>query len=246
MSPFVLRSSLLSALPHINHGWTGRETDYAFKGERSLQHVTHDRAVLARVMGAKGVVTLNQNHSIFVRKAKPDFVFPHSPDGDGLWSDAPLLALGILTADCGAVLLADCDTPRIAALHAGWRGALGGILEAGVEALERQGSRPQNLVAALGPTIALPSYQVGEIFIQEALQMDWRSEPFIHDRKGQFYFDLPGFICAKLRWLGLEQIENTAQDTYSQSDKFFSYRYAKHQGVSARCGRMLGVIMLKK
>ena len=158
------------------------------------------------------------------------------PEADALVTATPSLVLGIVTADCAPVLLADAEGGVVAAAHAGWRGAVGGVIEATVAAMEGLGARPARIAAAIGPTIAQASYEVDEPMRARFAPED---EPFFEpagpDRPGHWRFDLPGYVAARLRAAGVIEVIDLALDTYAEP-RLFSYRRATHRGepVSAR------------
>jgi hypothetical protein len=176
-----------------------------------------------------------------------DKVWPRDerPKADAMVSATPGLALGILTADCAPVLLADSAAGVIGAAHAGWRGALGGVAEATVRHMARLGADPAHISAAVGPCIAQASYEVGPEFPQPFLQQDPENRRFFvpSQRDGRFMFDLPGYVVGRLERLGLAAVERAAHDTCAEADLFFSYRRATLSG-EKDYGRGLSVIAL--
>lgn len=164
-----------------------------------------------------------------------------APEADALVTDRPGLLLGIVTADCAPVLLADTAAGVVGAAHAGWRGAVGGVLEKTLAAMEALGARRERIAAAIGPAIAQASYEVDAVlrdrFGPEA--ECW----FVPGAPGRWQFDLPGFVAARLRKAGVGAIEDLAEDTYSQAGRFFSFRRATHLG-EATGGRQCSLIGL--
>ncbi|HEX7966824.1 MAG TPA: polyphenol oxidase family protein, partial [Stellaceae bacterium] len=148
------------------------------------------------------------------------------PKADAIVTDRPGAVLGILTADCAPVLFADPDARIIGAAHAGWRGALGGVLEATVAAMAKLGAAPERIAAAIGPCIAQPSYEVGPEFPAPFLTEDGANAAFFvpAPRAGHFFFDLAGYIRRRLERLELGRVEHTGGDTAAEADRFFSYR----------------------
>lgn len=163
------------------------------------------------------------------------------PEGDALVTDRPGLALGIVTADCAPVLLADRAAGVIGAAHAGWRGALGGVLENTVAAMVSLGAEPANIVAAIGPTIAQASYEVDKAFRDAFEAADARF--FAPGRSGHWQFDLPAYAAHRLQCAGVGQVEDLGEDTYAQPGRFFSYRRATHRAEAAN-GRQISMIAL--
>jgi YfiH family protein len=182
------------------------------------------------------------NDVVFVTKPwAPD----QRPRADAMVTQTPGLALGILTADCVPVLFFDPITKTIGAAHAGWQGALKGIVGATVRAMTELGSQPAAIKAAIGPAIQQLSYEVGPDLHTRFLTRDDSHERFfIPSRKaGHFMLDLPGFVEAELEKAGLLEIENLNRDTYDEHEFFFSYRRATHRG-ETDYGRQLSAIAL--
>lgn len=167
------------------------------------------------------------------------------PEADALVTQLPDLMVGIVTADCVPVLLEDTANKVVAAAHAGWKGTLAGIVKNTVNAMVRIGAQRTSIVAAVGPAIAQPSYEVGPEVL-DTFQTDdsaWASY-FVPSGKAEHYlFDLPGVVARQLKLAGVEQVENLGLDTYALEDRFFSYRRAKHRQ-EADYGRQLSAIMV--
>jgi polyphenol oxidase len=147
--------------------------------------------------------------------------------------------LGILTADCAPVLLADAEAGVIGAAHAGWKGALGGVLEAVIAAMEKLGAT--RIAAAIGPTISQANYEVGEDLRARFGEKD--AGFFAAADADHFRFDLPGYVAQRLRAAGIGQIADLGLCTYPAANRFFSYRRATHKG-EADYGRELSAIAL--
>ena len=165
---------------------------------------------------------------------------------DGLVTASPGIALGILTADCGPVLFADPIANVIGAAHAGWRGALSGILENTVRKMCEHGASPSNIVAGLGPMIGPKSYEVGPEFHEAFLDNSAENSQFFSatDRGGYQLFDLPSYIQNRIELIGIKIISSLGQDTYQDEENFFSYRRACHQN-ETDYGRLLSTIVLR-
>lgn len=161
---------------------------------------------------------------------------------DAMVSDVPGLVLGIVTADCAPVLFADTQAGVVGAAHAGWRGAHGGVLENTLGAMEALGAERDHVVAAIGPTIAQPSYEVDERFRAQFEQED--AQLFAAGREGHWQFDLPAYVAARLRQAGVTRIDDLALDTYADPDRFHSYRRATHRG-EATGGRQVSAIAVR-
>lgn len=171
--------------------------------------------------------------------------FTERPRCDALVTGTPGLALGVTGADCGIVLFADTSAQVIAAAHAGWKGALTGVLEATLEAMQRLGATRTSIVAVLGPTIGRQSYEVGPEFLERfvAASQDHASLFTPSDRNGHFLFDLPGFIGMRLTRAGIGTFADLALDTYADAETFYSYRRSVHRG-EPDYGRQVAAIAL--
>jgi YfiH family protein len=167
------------------------------------------------------------------------------PKADGMATATPGVALAITTADCGPVLLADPEASVIGAAHAGWRGALGGVLESTIAAMERLGARRERTVAVLGPTIGADAYEVGTELIGQFTQADPANERFFraNGRPGHAQFDLPAYIAARLQGAGIGQVADLGLCTYSDEERFFSFRRATHRG-EPDYGRLIAAIAI--
>jgi YfiH family protein len=220
----------------LNVGWGSDDSREAIAENRR-------RAVEAVAPGAR-LVTVHQVHSaeaVPVAAPWPDDQRPHA---DAMVTDRPGLALGILTADCAPVLLADAAAGVIGAAHAGWKGAFSGVVEATVAAMEKLGADRDRIAAAVGPSIARRSYEVDDAFLRRFAEADPETERFFTTgREGHHQFDLEGFVLSRLAEAGLARIEALGEDTYSQPDRFFSYRRATHRG-EATYGRQIALIAL--
>jgi YfiH family protein len=153
--------------------------------------------------------------------------------------------LGILTADCAPILLADSRAHVIGAAHAGWGGAIAGVTESVVSAMERLGARRERIVAAIGPCISRPSYEVGPEFKPRFLAADPGNEEFFEPspRAGHWQFDLPAYVAHRLRQSGIGAVETIPLCTYAHEADFFSYRRTTHRK-EPDYGRQLSAIML--
>jgi YfiH family protein len=184
-----------------------------------------ERAMAAFALPGSALITAYQVHSataLTVANPWPDA----PPQADGLATDRPRVALGILTADCTPILFADPDAMVIGAAHAGWRGALGGIGESTVTAMESLGAARGRMCAAIGPCIGPTSYEVGPEFPTPFTSADPATERFFRPatRTGHFMFDLPGYVSHRLIMLGLRTVEILHFDTCADEEHFFSYR----------------------
>lgn len=200
------------------------------------------RAVAAVLPGAR-LVTVYQVHSAdcVVAGEWEDAERPHA---DALVSDRPGLLLGILTADCAPVLLADGQAGVIGAAHAGWKGALGGVIESTVAAMVGLGARREAIHAAIGPCIAQASYEVDAAFAERfATSGGIRGDCFAPGKAGHWQFDLSGYVARRLDGAGVGLVEQMGLDTYQDARRFFSFRRATHLGQAAY-GRQISLIGL--
>ena len=204
------------------------------------------RALASAGLPAGSLVTAYQTHSIRVVVVDERWARDAAPRVDALVTDRPGLTLGILTADCAPVLFADPDSGVIGAAHAGWRGALDGILEATVAAMAARGARPRRIRAAIGPAIAQGSYEVGPEFPAPFLARDAADARFFRagTRPGHSLFDLAGYVAGRLAALGLGSIERLDADTCAEADRFFSYRRTTLQG-GRDYGRALSAVAIE-
>ena len=190
------------------------------------------------------LVTVHQTHSADAPYASEPWPEDARPPGDAIVTDRPGLALGILTADCTPILFADRDSGIFAAAHAGWRGALAGIVESTVQAMERLGAERSRIQAAVGPVIGRSSYEVDTDFHGRFLDADADNDRFFTPgRPNHFHFDLEAYVLARLAASGLKRAEALGLDTYSQPDLFFSFRRATHRGEPSY-GRQISLIAL--
>ena len=155
------------------------------------------------------------------------------------------LAIGVTTADCGPILLADPQAGVIGAAHAGWRGALTGVIEATVEAMERLGAKRGEIRAAIGPMIRQSNYEVGADLMSRFAAEDRASNRFFSaaQRDGHALFDLAGYVAERLARAGVGRIEDIGLCTYADPQRFFSYRRATHHA-EADYGRHVNAIAL--
>ncbi len=200
------------------------------------------RAVAAVLPGAP-LVTCYQIHSadvVTVGQAPEE-----RPRGDALVTDRPGLGLGILTADCAPVLLADTQAGVVGAAHAGWKGALAGVTDATVAAMEALGADRARIAAAIGPCIARRSYEVDDAFLRRFAEADRENERFFSDaRPGHHRFDLEAYVAHRLAAAGLRRVDALGLDTYSDESRFYSFRRATHRGEPSY-GRQIAIIGLE-
>ena len=253
----MITHPLLSGLPGIRHGFFTREGGVSTGIYRSLncgmgsddkrEHVLENRA---RVTAALGVApdklaTPYQVHSADAIIVADVWEPGKGPKADAVVTDRPGIALGVGSADCGPTLFADAGAGVIGAAHSGWRGALSGVLESTVEAMEKLGAKRNRIIAALGPTISQTNYEVSAEFRQKFLAADSQNVVFCRPalRPDHYLFDLPGFIISRLEKAGVAAA-SVGLCTYADEARFFSYRRTTHRG-EADYGRLLSAIVLE-
>ena len=202
-------------------------------------------ALLDREAG--DLVTVRQAHTADVVVVEQRFPLSAAPVADALVTDRPGIVLGILTADCAPVLLAARDGRVVAAAHAGWKGALGGILDETIRTMNGLGASPDDLVAVVGPCIAQRSYEVGPEFPTPFLEEDPSTAAYFGPavRHGHFMFNLKNYVLHRLRRAGVQDAYALPADTCSEEKRFFSYRRATLQG-QADYGRQLSAIVIDR
>jgi YfiH family protein len=248
----VIRARIFGTLPHGFLGRNGGVSEGICAGlnvglgsgdDPAAILENRRRAVAAAAPGA-ALVTVHQVHSAGVVQAVAPWPNDARPRADALVTDRPGLALGILTADCTPVLFADPAAGVIGAAHAGWQGALAGVIEATLAAMERIGADRARILAAVGPVIARKSYEVDERFLRRFAEADRENERFFSPgREGHHQFDLEAFVLSRLAAGGVTRAEALGLDTYAAPDRFFSYRRATHRGEPGY-GRQISLIAL--
>jgi hypothetical protein len=254
----ILRSNNLQA-ERIAHGFFGR-TGGVSEGifaslncgpgsgdarERVIENRRRALAELSRADDAK-LLALYQVHSAEAVIVTEPWQIGEAPRADAMATNVPNLALGILTADCAPVLFADARACVIGAAHAGWKGALGGVIESAIAAMESLGANRASIAAAVGPCIGQANYEVGTEFVDRFREADSANQRFFipSDRPNHFRFDLEGYTAARLGAAGIENVECLAACTYANEADFFSFRRATHRG-EVDYGRQLSAILLQ-
>jgi YfiH family protein len=244
------------ALSGVGHGFFGREGGVSQGFYASLncgsgsrddpQAVRENRRLVAGALGARSLVSLAQIHSSAVYKVDWQWDAAANPPGDGLVTATPGIALGILTADCAPVLLADPEARVIGAAHAGWKGALGGVLEAVLGAMEQLGASRGRIAAAVGPCISQANYEVGAEFRARFLKAGAPANARFFaasPKAGHYRFDLEGYVASRLAAAGVAQIEPLSTCTYPVESGYFSFRRSTHRG-EPDYGRQISAILL--
>lgn len=254
----MLTSSSLSELNGIRHGFFTRENGASEGIYASLncgpgssdvaENVTENRTRVAEYMGvpSSGLITLYQVHSPVAVIVDEPWSLADAPQADAMVSVEPGIVLGILTADCVPVLFADSRAGVIGAAHAGWKGAVGGVLEATIAAMEEMDANLDDVHAAIGPCIHQTSYEVGSDFRDTFVTLDEKNHRFFIDgeRAGYHQFDLPGYVRSRLERAGIAVIDDLALNTYDDEHRFFSFRRTTHRG-EPDYGRQISVISLE-
>lgn len=245
-------SPALDAVPGIRHGFFGRaggvstgdfaSNNVSFSVGDGPANVAANRQAVADTLGG-ALVLSRQTHSTIVRVLTDPADRDTNVEADAMVTTVPGLLLGILTADCTPVLLADPEAGVIGAFHAGWKGAIGGIAQATVAAMTGLGADPARILAAIGPTISGANYEVGPIFAADLLaQHPAAASRLSTPPGGREHFDLPGFVADQLRATSVETIDDLKACTYADPAAYFSHRYATHHGTAT--GRQLALIRL--
>lgn len=210
--------------------------------QQEVVAINRTRVADAMQVAPDHLVSLHQIHS--ATTVMLDAPLPERPRADAMVTATPGLVLGILTADCQPVLFADAHAGVIGAAHAGWRGALGGVLEATLAAMETLGATRDNTTAVIGPSISQAAYEVSADFMHAFLTQDESHARFFAQGKGdKMHFDLPAFGLDRLRRAGVGHAEWTGHCTYADADRFYSYRRTTHNG-EADYGRQIAAIRL--
>ena len=213
----------------------------------SADRVADNRTRMAAALGVgpDRLLTAYQVHSPDVVTVEAPWTSETRPRADAIVTRTRALAVGVTTADCGPILFADQQAGVIGAAHAGWRGALAGIVEATVDAMERLGADRTQIRAALGPMIRQNNYEVGVDLIARFRAEDSASDPFFRPaaREGHALFDLAGYIAARLRRADIRHVEDLGLCTYADAERFFSFRRSTHRA-EADYGRHVNAIAL--
>lgn len=247
----ILTSDLLAPVRHGFFTRKGGASSGIFEGlncgqgssdQAEIVEINRSRVADAMEVALQGLVTVHQVHSAEV--AVVDAPLTDRPKADAIVTKTPGLALGILTADCQPVLFADHAAGVIGAAHAGWRGAVAGVLDNTIAAMEELGAKRDRINAVIGPCISQRAYEVGPELLDDFMAEDATNSRFFAQGAGDRYqFDLPAFGLHKLRTAGIAQAEWSRHCTYSDPDRFYSYRLSTHEG-QADYGRLISCIRL--
>jgi purine-nucleoside/S-methyl-5'-thioadenosine phosphorylase / adenosine deaminase len=253
----MLRSASLSRLQGLRHAFFTRDGGVSTQIYASLNggvgsdddpaRVTENRARMAHALGVTpaNLLTAYQIHSPDVVVAERPWAAAQRTRADAIITRTPGIAVGVSTADCGPVLLADARARVVGAAHAGWRGALAGVVEATIAAMEKLGAERTRMVAALGPTIRQKNYEVGpELHAQFVIADASHARYFAPSKRADhFLFDLAGFIVARLKAMGVGAVDDLGLCTYEDEARFYSYRRSVHRA-EADYGRHVNAIVL--
>jgi hypothetical protein len=254
----MLTAKPLEVVPHIRHGFFTREGG-ASKGIYASMNcglgsgddratVQKNRARVAQTLGVEpdNLVTVHQIHSPDVIAVTAPWTWENAPQADAMVTATPGIVLGVLAADCAPVLFADKNARIIGAAHAGWKGALTGVMEATIEAMERLGATRGHIEAAIGPCISRESYEVGPEFRTRFLEAAAANARWFtaSEKPGHFMFDLPGYAEARLAAAEIGAVAVIGQCTYRDRKRFFSYRRATHRN-EPDYGRQISAIVLR-
>ena len=247
----VIRADTLGA---IHHGFLGRSggvstgihagLNVGLGSDDAPTAIAENRArAVAAVAPGAQLVTLHQVHSADAVIVTTAFADDARPRADALVTDRPGLLLGILTADCVPVLFADPDAGVVGAAHAGWKGAIGGVTDSTIVAMERLGAARGRIVAAIGPCIARPSYEVDNGFRRTFETADADNERFFREgrRDGHHQFDIEAYVAHRLAVAGIGRVQALGLDTYAYANRFFSFRRATHRAEPGY-GRQISLI----
>jgi YfiH family protein len=239
----TLESLLLSSVPGIRHAfftraggvssgiYAGLNAGLGSQDEPQNVHENRRRMAATLDVAPEKLLTLHQIHSPDVVVVTESWPTTARPKADAMVTKVPGIALGVSAADCGPVLMVDPKARVIGAAHAGWKGALGGVVEATIEAMEAQGASRDGIIVGLGPMLRQRNYEVGMEFVARFEEADADNARFFSSasRHGHAMFDLPGYIQARLSAAGVLMVDDIDLCTYADEDSFFSYRRATHR-----------------
>ena len=243
------------SLGEFPHGFLGRRggvsvgecagLNVGYGSNDDRDSITENRRVaIDALCSGAALATVHQVHSAEVVMATEPWPQDERPRADAMVTDTPGLLIGILTADCAPVLFADNQAGVVGAAHAGWRGAIAGVTDSTIEAMERLGARRDHIHAAVGPCIAQQSYEVDQGFHIRFLEEDPSNERFfVAGPAAKPHFDLEAYVVHRLLAAGIGEVEGLNLDTYAEPDRFFSFRRSTHRG-EADYGRQLSAIAI--
>ncbi len=243
----VIQSSALGSTPHGFLGRVGGVSTGIFAGlncslgsdDTQENVIENRRRAVAAVMPGAELARVYQIHSPDVLTVTGPIDQHNPPKADALVTDRSNILLAVQTADCVPVLFSDAHAGIVGAAHSGWKGAFTGINESTISAMEALGASRDRINCAIGPCIAQKSYEVDAGFFERFANADPANERFFADGKpGHYQFDIEGYVAARLAAAGIKSVECLGEDTYSQSDRFFSYRRSFHRNEPGYGGQM--------
>jgi polyphenol oxidase len=253
----MIQAGLLNEIAGVAHGFFTRRggtsaglfssLNCGFGSGDDLDTVARNRALVADAIGVEPdrLLTLYQEHSPRVITVSKSWRRESAPRADAMVTKEPAIALGALTADCAPVIFADGRARIIGIAHAGWKGALNGVTDATIGAMEELGADRASIVAAIGPAISAAVYEVGPEFHGRFVGADPANEAFFRPapKPQHWLFDLPGYVLARLRRSGIGRAVDLALCTYDDEQRFFSYRRATHRNES-HYGRLISAVAI--
>ena len=251
MSLDIVRSGSIG----VPHGFFGRKGGVSSGAVASLNCglgsgddpklvETNRRLAADAIIPGAALASVYQIHSPTAVIVTDAMAYDERPQADALVTDRPGLLLGIVTADCAPVLLADREAGVVGAAHAGWRGATAGVTDQAIAAMLSLGAKLENISAAVGPCIAKANYEVDQAFAERILAEDDGNERFLSEgATGKPHFDLEAYVVARLAAAGIRKIEAVGLDTYALENRYYSYRRATHR-IEPTYGRQLSLIGL--
>ena len=238
----------------ISYGFFGRKggvstgvyasLNVGYGSQDDRDAVTKNRQIIQESLGLSSISNLYQTHSNICHAINAPL--ENTLEGDALVTSMPRVAIGVLTADCGPILFHGVSASGkkiIGAAHAGWKGAVNGILENTIEKMVEEGAELSSIVAMIGPCIAKQSYEVSPDFLNPFLEHDERSIKFFTVKDEKFLFDLPSYIAFRLTNAGVQSVIQSGKDTYDLEDDYFSYRRKTHHN-EPDCGRQISLICI--
>ncbi|MGE0238381.1 MAG: peptidoglycan editing factor PgeF [Parvibaculaceae bacterium] len=255
----MIEASELQSVRSLRHGFFTRQGGHSaglfaslncgFGSGDDKPTVARNRAAAGEQLGVAGdgLLTVWQWHSadVIVADAPWDVLAP--PKGDAIVTTTPGLAIAVLTADCAPILFADAEAGVIGAAHAGWKGAFSGVSDATVAVMEENGARRERITAIIGPTISRQAYEVGPDFAAQFIAEAPDNADFFtpSERARHQMFDLPAYLQRRMTRLGVGRVVDMGLCTYSDEDRFYSYRRATHRN-EKDYGRQISAIVLSR
>ena len=243
----ILRSSKLGDIPHGFLGRRGGVSTGIFASlncslgsdDKRDDVLENRRRAVAAVLPGSVLSRVYQIHSADVMTVTEPIDQHNPPKADALVTNVPGFLLAVQTADCVPVLFVETKAGVVGAAHSGWKGSIAGVTDNTILAMEALGADRANIACAIGPCIAQKSYEVDAAFLARFAEADAANERFFADGKpGHYQFDIEGYVAARLAAFGITRIECLGQDTYSQPDRYFSYRRSCHKGENGYGGQM--------